>query len=86
MYPVKKTCSNPRCGKPFETTIPGQTECLTCLLRPSRLDGAIPEPITEDKPGRHYKDRQCDCGNTFTPTGPRDKTCPECRANKEVVV
>jgi hypothetical protein len=38
-----------------------------------------PEPAAERKP-RTYKPKVCSCGETFTPTGPRDIRCTPCKA------
>jgi DNA-directed RNA polymerase subunit RPC12/RpoP len=38
-----------------------------------------PEPSTAKVP-RTYKPKTCSCGDTFTPTGPRDIRCTPCKA------
>lgn len=37
-------------------------------------------PRGKDTNPRTYKPRPCECGATFTPTGPRDSRCPTCKA------
>ncbi len=85
---MKKIC--PKCHKPFETEIVKQEWCLSCLLHPSKATEEIVDDLFKEveernekyfpKKTRNYKTIPCNtCGNQFVPTGPRGKTCPDCK-------
>ncbi|MCK9599059.1 MAG: hypothetical protein M0R06_08470 [Sphaerochaeta sp.] len=85
---MKKNCK--KCNNSFETTIEKQDWCLPCLLKPSRAETEMVDDLFREvdeknekyfpKKQRNYKTIPCDtCGNEFVPTGPRGKTCPDCK-------
>jgi len=77
VYPEKRICTI--CGKPFETTVECQMECVSCLSKPHRN---IIESEQKEKTNmeRIFKERNCGCGKSFMPTSPSQKRCPDCMA------
>lgn len=74
------------CGHPLE---------LSCVGKCGKVDESIAAASAssasqDDKPARaketkrrHFADRVCDCGRTFTPHWTGDKRCPTCKATKD---
>ncbi len=77
--PKKKICT--RCGKEFETCIAGQDECGGCMVLPLRMDPTDERPIESSKgKGMKLKEKKCvNCGEWYTPTGPRQVRCENCK-------
>jgi hypothetical protein len=77
VYPKKQICT--ACSKPFETIVEGQTECNSCMIKPSPCSIELRRE-KRDRMARIFKERPCGCGKAFVPTGPTQKRCPDCMA------
>lgn len=78
MRPIKKICV--RCENPFDASIPGQDECLQCMLKPQRSDDKqLPKELEMNKTANFAeKVCGCGCGAIFYPTGSRQKYRKQC--------